>query len=68
MQQQGINNQAGVSGNMVDMSGGAAGVGDMDWESSHEPMNVDEAIDADYRLMKDLKDLSVQENLPRVTA
>lgn len=53
---------------MVDMSGGAAGVGDMDWESSHEPMNVDEAIDADYRLMKDLKDLSVQENLPRVTA
>ena len=36
-----------------------------DWNSSQEPMEIDEAIENDNRILNDLKD---QVDLPRVTS
>lgn len=41
----------------------------MDWESSQEPVDKDEAIEYDRRLLSDLKDLQERfDDFPRVTS
>ena len=37
----------------------------IDWESSQEPADLEEAIEADQRLLSDLKEL---DNRPTITA